>query len=217
MASDFDKLFGDDWRPQDLESEGGALRGGRGSGPEGSGPREGGSSSPLPPFSEGEGLFEGEAPPDFTTENENRSLRSLNEKEVKVMGVYRHQDSNIDGQMPAQHFVLLRDNRGRRVPIWVGQFEAWAIATTLEGDAPERPMTHDLVKLFLDKLDATIERVIIDDLWNETFYAKIGIVKPGGETLEIDARPSDAIALALRARAPIYMAENVMESTDRSE
>ena len=213
MASDFDKLFGDDWRPQALEAEGGASWRGR-SGETGDlGGREGGASGPLPPPSEGEGLFEQTPAPDYTTENENKSRRSLNEKEVKVMGVFMHQDS----KMPAQHFVLLRDNRGRRVPIWVGQFEAWAIATTLEGDTSERPMTHDLFKVLLDKLEATVERIIIDDLWNETFYAKIGLVRADGETLEIDARPSDAIAIALRARAPIYMAENVVESTDRSE
>jgi hypothetical protein len=120
-------------------------------------------------------------------------------------------------KMPAQHFVLLRDNRGRRAPIWVGQFEAWAISSALEGDTQERPMTHDLLKAMLDRLGASIEGVVIDDLWNETFYAKIGVVKTDGETLEIDARPSDAIALALRSRAPIYMAEYVLEATARTE
>jgi len=213
VASDFDKLFGDDWRPQDLESEGGASWRGVGNEPADMGAREGGASGPLPPFSQGEDLFEQPPAPDYTTESENRTRRALNEKEVKVMGVFMHQDA----KMPAQHFVLLRDNRGRRVPIWVGQFEAWAIATTLEGDTSERPMTHDLFKILLDKLEATVERVIIDDLWNETFYAKIGLVRADGENMEIDARPSDAIAIALRAHAPIYMAENVVESTDRSE
>lgn len=206
MAGDFDKLFGDDWPPPDFEAEGGpaSLRG-RGD--------EGGFGS-LPSLPEDESLFPSEVPPqDFTTENENRSPRALNEKEVKVMGVYMHQEN----KMPAQHFVLLRDNRGRRAPIWVGQFEAWAISFALEGDPPERPMTHDLFKLMLDRLGATIDRIIIDDLWNETFYAKIGLVKPDGETLELDARPSDAIALALRSRAPIYMAENVLESTARPD
>lgn len=207
MAGDFDKLFGDDWPPQDFESEGGpaSLRG------------RGGESSgfgPLPPFSDTGGLFsEGELPQDFTTESENRSPRSLNEKEVKVLGVFMHQET----KMPAQYSVILRDNRGRRAPIWVGQFEAWAISFALDGDAPERPMTHDLFKLMLDRLGATIDRVIIDDLWNETFYAKIGLTTQGGEMLEIDARPSDAIALALRARAPIYMAENVLESTTHTD
>lgn len=215
MAGDFDKLFGDDWRPQDFESEGGSasLRGRGNEGGDGD-PREGGAFGSLTPLSGDEGLFGGgELPNDYTTETENRSPRSLNEKEVKIVGVYMHQDQ----KMPPQHFVLLRDNKGRRAPIWVGQFEAWAISFALEGEAPERPLTHDLLKLMLDRLGASIERVIIDDLWNETFYAKIGLLKPDGETMEIDARPSDAIALALRARAPIYMAEFVLESTARTE
>ena len=187
MPGDFDKLFDDDWRPQEADPDGlSSLR--RQSEAAG----EAGSSG---------------------AENENRAPRSLNEKEVKVMGVYAHQDQGTI----ASHFVLLRDNRGRRVPIFVGQFEAWAISLALEGDAPDRPFTHDLIRLMLDRLEATIERVVIDDLWNETFYAKIGLVKAGGETIEIDARPSDAIALALRVRAPIYMAETVLEATIRTE
>jgi bifunctional DNase/RNase len=214
VASDFDKLFGDDWPPHDFDAEGGpaSLRGRGGDGPEGSGPREGGSFGPLLPFMDNEDA-PGDEPRDYTTENENRGPRSLNEKEVKVMGVYMHQEQ----KMAAQHFVLLRDNRGRRAPIWVGQFEAWAISFAIEGDPPERPMTHDLFKIMLDRMGAAIERVIIDDLWNETFYAKIGVIKPDGETMEIDARPSDAIALALRSHAPIYMAENVLEATAKTE
>jgi hypothetical protein len=215
VASDFDKLFGDDWRPQDSESEGGSasLRG-RGQTPEGD-PLDGGMLGSFPSFAGSDGFFGGdEQPPhNFTSENENRLPRQLHEKEVKVMGIFMHQDQ----KMPPQHFVLLRDNKGRRVPIWVGQFEAWAIQFALEGDLPERPLTHDLIKQLLDRMGATVDRVIIDDLWNETFYAKIGLVKPNGETLDIDARPSDAIALAVRARAPIYMAESVLEATVRTE
>ncbi len=212
MASDFDKLFGDDWRPQDFEPDSGpaSLRG-RESDPEGSDPREGGALGPFSPLGSDEGRRREEE--GYTSESENRAPRSLNEKEVKVMGVYMHQEAKL----PAQHFVLLRDNKGRRVPIWVGQFEAWAISFALEGDAPERPMTHDLFKLLLERLGATLERVIIDDLWNETFYAKVGFLTPGGESIEIDCRPSDAIALALRTRAPIYMAENVLDATERAE
>lgn len=209
MASDFDKLFGDDWPPQDFDGEGGpaSLRGRGSEGGDSGNPREGGSFGPFMSFSEN-----GE-PNGYTTENENRAPRSLNEKEVKVMGVFMHEQQ----KMPPQHFVLLRDNKGRRAPIWVGQFEAWAISYALDGDQPERPMTHDLFKLMLDRIGATIERVIIDDLWHDTFYAKIGLVKPDGEALEIDARPSDAIALALRSRSPIYMAEFVLEAAAPSE
>ena len=188
MPSDFDRLFDDDWRPQEADPDG--LASLRGFSSEDSGPA-------------------GES----TSEVENQKPRSLNEKEVKIMGVYAHQEQGTINN----HFVLLRDNRGRRVPIFVGQFEAWAISLALEGDAPDRPFTHDLIRLMLERLDATIERVVIDDLWNETFYAKIGLVKKGGETLEVDARPSDAIALALRVRAPIYMAETVLEATIRTE
>ena len=194
MAGDFDKLFDDDWRPQETDPDGlASLRG---------------PSREEFPLHE-ENSLAGE----FTSERENNKPRSLNEKEVKVMGVYAHQDQG----MAPNHFVLLRDNRGRRVPIFVGQFEAWAISLALEGDSPDRPFTHDLIKQMLERLDAKVERIIIDDLWNETFYAKIGIVKAGGENLELDARPSDAIALALRVRAPIYMAEIVLEATIRTE
>ncbi len=192
MPGDFDKLFGDDWQPPDFDPEGGRL----------------------PSFQDPASAGGGDTPPagGDTSERENRAPRSLNEKEVKVMGVYMQQD-----QSTQQHFVLLRDNRSRRVPIWVGQFEAWAISFALEGEAPDRPFTHDLIKILLDRLEATVDRVTIDDLWNETFYAKIGVTRPGGETLEIDARPSDAIAIALRSRAPIYMAESVLEATVHQE
>ncbi len=187
MPGDFDKLFDDDWRPPEADTDGlSSLRG-----PDGPGGEEGGS----------------------TSERENQKPRSLNEKEVKVIGVYVHQDQGTVGN----HFVMLRDNRGRRVPIFVGQFEAFAISMALEGDAPDRPFTHDLIRLVLERLDATVEHIVIDDLWNETFYAKIGIAKPGGGTVDIDARPSDAIALALRVRAPIYMAETVLEATLHTE
>ncbi|BDI33020.1 hypothetical protein CCAX7_50710 [Capsulimonas corticalis] len=196
MASDFDKLFGDDWRPQDPEPGGSSGRG-----PDG-------ESSPLTPES-----FSGAMDDRFSSETENRTPRSLNEKEIKVVNVYVHQEQGA----PAQHFVLLRDNKGRRVPIWVGQFEAWAIMMALEGEAPDRPMTHDLIKLALERLDVKIERITIDDLWNDTFYAKINVVRADGSTLDIDARPSDAIAVAVRAHAPIYMAEAVLEATVRPD
>jgi len=148
----------------------------------------------------------------FTSETENRFPRSLNEKEVKVDNVYLQQQEG-----GGQHFVLLRDNRARRVVIYVGQFEALAISLAMEGEDPVRPFTHDLTKLIVDKLDATIERVIIDDLWNEVFYAKITLQRANGTTVDIDARPSDAIALAIRTKSPIYMAEVVLEQAVRTE
>lgn len=186
MAGDFDKLFGDDWQPQDPD----ALRRRNEDNPEP-------ESSPFP------------ADLDFTSELENRAPRILNEKEVKVLNVYEQKEPGI----PPQHFVLLRDNKGRRITIYVGQFEALAISLAVEGETTPRPMTHDLVMSVIEKLGATIDRVVIDDLWNETFYAKICMIKPDGTPLDLDARSSDAIAIALRAKAPIYMAENVIEAT----
>ncbi|MDR3710397.1 MAG: bifunctional nuclease family protein [Capsulimonadaceae bacterium] len=189
MSSDFKDLFGEDWRPHDTNDD-----------PQSSG-------EPITPSDSGKGGAE------FTSETENQGPRALNEKEVKVSGVYLQQEPG----MPAQHFVLLRDNRGRRVPIWVGPFEAWAISFAIEEQPADRPLTHDLMKILLEKLNATVDRIIIDDLWRDTFYAKITVVTPDGNYLEIDARPSDAIALALRVHAPIYMAEYVLEQTVHKE
>jgi len=210
VAGDFDKLFGDDWQPQDGDPDGpSSSLSGREGEDAGAGPRElrksGGddSLSSMPAFDKAE----------FTSETENLKPRTLNEKEVKVMGVYIHQEPGVS----PQHFVSLRDNRGRMVKIYVGQFEALAISIALDGEVLDRPMTHDLIKLIVDRFDASIERVVIDDLWNDTFYAKIGILKSDGTAMDIDARPSDAIAAAIRSRAPIYMAESVLEATVRTE
>jgi len=107
--------------------------------------------------------------------------------------------------------ILLKEvNGNRRLPIIIGAFEAQAIALEIEGIKPPRPLTHDLLKQITDNLGATIVEVIIDELRENTFYAKI-ILEVSALTNEIDARPSDAIALAVRAQAPIYVAESVME------
>lgn len=156
---------------------------------------------------------DGEADPyQNTGETENRVPRALNEKEVKVMGIWGYQDPNNADAAPKQTFVLLRDNRGRRVPIFIGPFETMSISMALEGVAVDRPLTHDLLKNAIDRMGGTVERITIDDLWQQTFYAKITVSQKNGETQDIDARPSDAIALALRTRSPIYMAESVIES-----
>lgn len=146
----------------------------------------------------------------LSSEMENRGPRRLDEKEVKVMGVYEHQEQGS----PPTAFVLLRDNNDRKVLIWIGRFEAYAISVALEGAMYDRPMTHDLLKSMIDHLKATVERIIIDDLWQDTYYAKITVATVSGN-VEIDARPSDAIALALRCNAPIFMAENVIEQAAR--
>ena len=108
--------------------------------------------------------------------------------------------------------ILLKEvNGNRRLPIIIGAFEAQAIALELEGIKPPRPLTHDLFKQVIDNLGASIIEVIIDELRENTFYAKI-LLEISGLTNEIDGRPSDAIALAVRAQAPIFVAESVMES-----
>jgi hypothetical protein len=106
--------------------------------------------------------------------------------------------------------LLKEVNGNRRLPIIIGAFEAQAIALEIEGIKPPRPLTHDLLKQITDSLGASIMEVLIDELRENTFYAKI-ILEVSAMTNEIDARPSDAIALAVRAQAPIFVAESVME------
>jgi len=106
--------------------------------------------------------------------------------------------------------IILRDKDGQRVlPIWVGVFEANAIALQIENVATPRPMTHDLLKNIIQDLKAEIQKVVVSDLRENTFYAII-YLDAHGETVAIDARPSDAIALALRAQAPIYVEDSVL-------
>ena len=107
--------------------------------------------------------------------------------------------------------VILKDRGGERVlPIWVGIFEANAIALQLESVATPRPMTHDLLREAISQLEARVTRVVINDLRESTFFAQIRLVT-SSRTLELDARPSDAIALALRTEAPIFVAQSVLE------
>ena len=133
---------------------------------------------------------------------------NVEEKEVKVMGVYEHKEQGND--QLTNFFVLLRDGSGRSVLIWIGRFEAMAISLALEGTSADRPITHDLLLNAINRLGGTIDRILIDDLWNNTYYAKVSVVS-NGKTIDIDSRPSDAIALSLRAKAPIYMIEGVLE------
>ena len=107
--------------------------------------------------------------------------------------------------------IILRDKDGQRVlPIWVGVFEANAIALQIENVTTPRPMTHDLLKNVIQDLRARIDKIVVSDLKENTFYALIYLAV-GGEMMAIDARPSDAIALALRARAPIFVEEKVID------
>ncbi len=108
--------------------------------------------------------------------------------------------------------VVLRDKDDQRVlPIWVGIFEANAIALQVENIETPRPMTHDLLRNVIAGLNGTVQKVVVSDFQNTTFFALIYVLV-GGELRAIDARPSDAIALALRTHAPIFVEESVIDS-----
>jgi hypothetical protein len=108
--------------------------------------------------------------------------------------------------------VILRDKAGDRVlPIWVGIFEANAIALQIENIATPRPMTHDLLRNVIRDLNGRVEKIVVSDLRETTFYALI-YLRVGAETIAVDARPSDALALALRTQAPIFVEEHVIDS-----
>jgi bifunctional DNase/RNase len=108
--------------------------------------------------------------------------------------------------------VILRDEAGERIlPIWVGVFEANAIALQMENVQTPRPMTHDLLKNVLEGLDTHVDRIVVCDLKENTFYATIHL-RTGGHVRVVDARPSDAIALALRTRSPIFVEDAVIRS-----
>ena len=112
---------------------------------------------------------------------------------------------------PGAYALILKETEGeRRLPIIIGQFEAQAIALELEGIKPPRPLTHDLVKNVLDSLGNVLSDVLISELRDGTFYARLN-VEGNSLSHEIDARPSDAIAIAIRFGAPIYVAEAVMQ------
>lgn len=107
--------------------------------------------------------------------------------------------------------VVLKDEDDKFfLPIWVGIFEANAIALQLENVSTPRPMTHDLLRNMIAELDGQVTRIVINDLRDSTFFAQIRVTS-GQRTLELDARPSDAIALALRTEAPIFVAQSVLE------
>jgi uncharacterized protein len=107
--------------------------------------------------------------------------------------------------------IILRDKEGDRVlPIWVGIFEANAIALQIENVSTPRPMTHDLLRNVIQDLHAAVQKIVVSDLKENTFYALI-YMKVNGESMAVDARPSDAIALALRTQAPIFVEDYVID------
>lgn len=124
--------------------------------------------------------------------------------EVSIEGVFA---SETNGQ--TTRFVLVSDGR-RRLPIVIGPFEAQAISYPLDGAVPDRPMTHDLIKTVVERFGGDVDRVVIDDLWNAIYYAKV-YLKTKKEEFEIDARPSDAIAIAVRFEAPVFVAEGILD------
>jgi uncharacterized protein len=113
--------------------------------------------------------------------------------------------------MSQHRVVVLREEEGNRyLPIWIGPFEADSITIELQGVPMARPLTHDLLKSILDELHAEVAHVVVSDLLDDTFYARI-VLDVDGLQKEIDSRPSDAIALAVRTKVPIYVAHHVMD------
>ena len=126
--------------------------------------------------------------------------------EVKVMGIV------VDPKASNPVVVLVDLSGQKALPIWIGVFEAEAISRGLEDAVTPRPMTHDLMKQILDTFQATLTQVVINDIKGNTFYANLYLNIEGKEII-VDSRPSDAIALAVRVKAPIFIAESVVEVT----
>ena len=126
--------------------------------------------------------------------------------EVKVMGIV------VDPKASNPVVVLVDLTGEKALPIWIGVFEAEAISRGLEDVVTLRPMTHDLMKQMLDTFQVSLTRVVINDLKGNTFYANLYLNVEGREMV-VDSRPSDAIALAVRVKAPIFITESVVEAT----
>ena len=126
--------------------------------------------------------------------------------EVKVMGIV------VDPKASNPVVVLVDLNGQKALPIWIGVFEAEAISRGLQDVVTLRPMTHDLMKQILDTFQVALKRVVINELRGNTFYAKLHLDVNGNEMI-IDSRPSDAIALAVRLKAPIFVADSVIEAS----
>src|ERR1051326_8201522 len=128
------------------------------------------------------------------------------EIEMKIRGLMIGPTANTP-------IVILKDvNSDTMLPIWVGAYEANAIALEIEKIAPQRPMTHDLLKNVIEQMGASVKRIVVTDLIDNTFYAVIELLM-GQRTIFLDSRPSDAIALALRSDCPIYVNEDVIKNS----
>ncbi len=130
--------------------------------------------------------------------------------EMKVQGIF------FDSETNQSIVVLKEESSGRTLPIWVGLFEANAITMGIEHTWTPRPMTHDLIKNVIDGMSAKVRQITVNDLRSNTFYAVI-LIEVNGRKVEVDSRPSDAIALALRVEAPIFVAEKVLDSAGHVE
>lgn len=107
--------------------------------------------------------------------------------------------------------LLLRELSGdRHLPIWIGEFEAHAIVLEMQGTTPQRPMPYDLMMNMVQDLDARVIRVVVNDLSHDIYYARV-VLQRGGDVIELDSRPSDAVAIAVRAGCPIFVDDTVME------
>lgn len=109
--------------------------------------------------------------------------------------------------------TLSPKNSNKILPIWIGHYEAWAIGMEMSGVVSKRPLTHDLLYIVVKSLGGEIEKIAVTELKDQTFYAKI-FVKSNGNVVEVDARPSDSIALALKAKAPIFVNEELFHIKD---
>lgn len=130
-------------------------------------------------------------------------MKAQDDQHVTVRGL------TIDPVTNAPIVILKAEGGTRLLPIWIGLFEANAIALEMEKISTQRPMTHDLLKNLVELLGATVERAVVDNLRENTFFATIYLQSAGRE-LRLDARPSDAIALALRTGAPLYVTHDVL-------
>jgi bifunctional DNase/RNase len=129
------------------------------------------------------------------------------EIEVKIRGLMMDPSSGTP-------IIILKDvNSETMLPIWVGAYEANAIALEIEKIAPQRPMTHDLLRNLIVEFGASVERVVVTELKDNTFFAVIEMRNQAGDSMLLDSRPSDAIALALRADCPIFVNEDVIKAS----
>ncbi len=119
---------------------------------------------------------------------------------------------SVRASLLSQHrvVVLKEEDIDRYLAIWIGPYEADAITIRLQGVEVARPLTHDLVQQAITRLGATVSHILVNDLHDDTFYARV-VIDREGERIELDSRPSDAIALAVRVQAPVFVSESVME------